>query len=142
MKYHLYKLNHYLFFKNRRHLFDIKFHSLKQYNDFIESRLYKILLWLKFIKPTYNSPIGIELWLSSYKDFDNKELDRCDDKSLKHLATVCELHILQKAKSFSPKVGRLIGILVTHEDNYYILMDEYGNKFYITCCAKLEFIKE
>lgn len=142
MKHYLYKLNHYLFFRNRRHLFDIKFHSLKQYNDFIESRLYKVLLWLRLIEPTYNSPIGIELWLSSHKDFDNKELDRCNYKSLKHLATVCELHLFQKAKSFSTKVGRLIGILVTHEDNYYILMDEYGSKFYITCCGKLEFIKE
>lgn len=143
MKYYSYKhINHSLFFRNRRHLFDIKFHTIKQYNDFVESRLYKILLWLKLIKPTYNSPIGIELWLSSSKDFDSKEIDRCNDQSLKRLATICSLHLFQKAKSFSPKIGIFIGILVTHEDNYYILMDKYGNKFYITCCAKLEFIKE
>ena len=34
-----------------------------------------ILLFLKLITPSYNSPIGIELWLSSYKDFDEKEID-------------------------------------------------------------------
>lgn len=142
MKYYSHKHNHLLFFRKRKYLFDIKFHTLKQYNDFIESKLYKVLLWLKFITPNYNSPIGIELWLSSSKDFDSKEIDRCSDKSLKHLATVCELHLFQKAKGFSPIIGIFIGILVTHEDNYYILMDKYGNKFYITCCSKLEFIKE
>ena len=108
----------------------------------MESRLFKILLFLKLITPSYNSPIGIELWLTSYKDFDEKEIDRSKNYVLKHLSIICELHLFQKAKSFSPKIGRLIGILVTHEDNYYILMDEYGNKFYITCCGKLEFIKE
>lgn len=142
MKYKLNKHNHFLFFRPKRYLFDIKFHSLKQYNDFVESRLYKILSLLKLTTSVYNSPIGIELWLSSSKDFDEKEIDRCKDKSLKHLATVCRLHLFQEAKSFSPRVGRFIGILVTHEDNYYILMDEYGYRWYITCCSKLEFIKE
>lgn len=142
MKYYQHKHNHCIFLKNKKYLFDIRFYSLKQYNDFFESRLYKILLWLKLITPNYNSPIGIYLWLSSSKDFDSKEIDRCHDQSLKRLATICSLHLFQKAKSFSPKIGIFIGILVTHEDNYYILMDEYGHRWYITCCSKLEFIKE
>lgn len=143
MKYYSHRhINHFLFFRNRRHLFDIKFHTLKQYNDFWESRICRFLMWTGLLTGNYDSPIGIELWLSSSKDFDSKEVDRCNDKNLKRLATICSLHLFQKAKSFSPKIGMFIGILVTHEDNYYILMDNYGNKWYETCAGKIEFIKD
>ena len=138
MKHNLHKHNHYVFFKKKKHLFDIKFHTLKQYYEFEDSKLHKILSWLGLCTNKYNSPIGIELWLTSNKDFDKKYLTN----NLEHLAKICELHLFQKAKSFGPKIGRFIGILVTHEDYYYILMDEYGSKWYITCCSRLEFIKE
>ena len=130
------------FFRIKKHLFDIKFYTLKQYNDFKESKIYKLLSQINLYTEQYNSPIGIELWLSSSKDFSEDEINRCTDKSIKYLATICRLHLLQKAKGFGSKIGILLGIIITHEDNYYILMDEYGNKWYENCCSKLEFIKE
>ena len=138
MKYYLYKLKYGPMFRIKKHLFDIKFHTLEQYNNFNNSKICKILYWLGLYTYAYNSPIGAELFLSSTKDFDKKYLNN----NLRHLETICNLHLFQKAKSFGSRVGLFIGILVTHEDNYYILMDDYGYKWYITCCGKLEFIKE
>lgn len=138
MKYFLYKLKYGPVFRISKHFFDIKFHTLEQYNNFEKSKFCKILYWLGLYTRAYKSPIGAELFLSSTKDFDDKYLDN----NLRHLKTLCKLYLFQKAKSLGLKVGRFIGILVTHEDYYYILMDEQGNKWYITCCSKLEFIKE
>lgn len=129
-------------FKFKHHLFDIKFHTLKQYNDFIFSKKYKFLSRINLITPNYNSPIGIELWLSSPKDFDNKELDRLNSNTLKLLASKCKLHLFQKARCFSTRIGVFIGILVTHEDYYYILMDKYGNKWYESCVGRIEFMND
>lgn len=129
-------------FKFKHHLFDIKFHTLKQYNDFIESKLCKFLMRIGLFTRHYDSPIGIELWLSSSKDFDERELERTHSHNLRLLKTRCDLHLYQKAKGFGSRIGRFLGILVTHEDYYYILMDEYGNKWYESCVGKIEFIKD
>ena len=143
MNYCLHRIKYGPIFRFKHHLFDIKFHTLKQYNDFIYSKKCKLLVRLGLITANYDSPIGIELWLSSYKDFDKNELDRLNDTNLTLLAKRCELHIFQKAKSqYGRRVGTFIGILVTQEDYYYILMDNYGNKWYETCVGKLEFIKD
>ena len=138
MKYYLHKLKYGPMFRIKKHLFDIKFHTLEQYNNFEKSKICKILYWLGLYTYSYSSPIGIELFLSSTKDFDERYLDN----NLRHLETLCKLHLFQKAKSFGPRVGRFIGILITHDDYYYVLMDEYGNRWNITCCARLEFIKD
>lgn len=138
----LYRLYYGPIFRFKKHWFDIRFYSLKQYNDFSESRLCKFLMWIGLYNDSFYSPIGIELWLSSFKDFDDKELDRFGSSNLKVLAAKCKIHLFQKAKGYGLKTGKLLGIMVTHEDFYYILMDEYGNKWYETCCSKLEFIKE
>lgn len=98
-------------------------------------------MWTGLLTNSYNSPIGIELWLSSEKDFNRKELERCDN-TLKLLAAKCKTHLFQKARGFGSKVGILLGILATHEDYYYILMDSSGNKWYESCVGRLEFIKE
>ena len=126
-----------LVFNIHKHLFDIHLYSLKAYNDFRSSKVYKWLKRLGLYKEGYHSPIGLYLWLSSPKDFDKEYLT----DNLRHLSKVCELHLFQKVKSYS-RIGTLLGILVTHEDYYYILMDEYGNKWYITCCSRIEFIKD
>lgn len=138
MRYYTYRLKYGPVFKIKHHMFDIKFHSLKQFRTFERSTLCKLLRWIGLYTNQYNSPIGAELFLSSSRDFDEHYLDN----NLRHIATICRLHLFQRAKSFGSKVGRLIGVLITHEDYYYILMDEEGNKWYITCCGKLEFIKE
>ena len=137
MKCSRYKHNYFTFFKKKKHLFDIKFHTLKQYCEFEESKLYKILSWFGLCTHQYNSPIGIELWLTSIKDFDKEYLTH----KLEHLAKICELHLFQKAKCYG-RIGIFLGILITHEDYYYVLMDEYGNKWNVTCSARLEFIKD
>lgn len=142
MNYYLYNIKYGPLFKFKHHLFDIKFHTLKQYNDFLLSKKYKLLAHLGLITPTYDSPIGIELWLSSSKDFDKQELYRTKSNNLIRLATICDLHLFKKAKCFGSRVGILLGILVTQEDYYYILMDNYGNKWYESCVGKLEFIKD
>jgi hypothetical protein len=142
MNYCLQRIKYGPIFRFKHHLFDIRLHTLKQYNDLVLSKKYRLLVRLGLITTNYDSPIGIELWLSSTKDFDNKELDRLGSNNLKLLAKRCELHIFQKAKSqYGRRIGTFLGILVTHEDYYYILMDEYGNKWYETCVGKLEFIK-
>ena len=138
MNYNLHKLKYGPIFRIKKHLFDIKFHTLEQYNNFNDSKLCRILYWLGLYTYQYNSPIGAELFLSSTKDFDERYLNN----NLKHLQTICKLHLFQKAKSYGSRVGVLLGILVTHEDCYYVLMDEYGYRWYITCCGRLEFIKE
>jgi hypothetical protein len=138
MKYYLHKLRYGPVFRIKKHLFDIKFHTLEQYNNFEKSKFNKTLRWLGLYTHNYNSPIGVELFLSSTKDFDEQYLNN----NLNHLKTICRLHLFQKAKSYGSRIGVLLGILVTHEDYYYVLMDEYGYRWYITCCAKLEFIKD
>lgn len=142
MNYYLYNIKYGPLFKFKHHLFDIKLHTLKQYNDLLYSKKYRLLARLGLITPAYDSPIGIELWLSSTKDFDKRELRRTKSSNLIHLATICELHLFQKARCFGSRVGTLLGILVTQEDYYYILMDNYGNKWYESCVGKLEFIKD
>ena len=143
MNYCLHRIKYGPIFRFKHHLFDIKFHTLKQYNDFIYSKKCKLLVRLGLITANYDSPIGIELWLSSYKDFDKQELYRTKSNNLIRLATICDLHLFKKAKSqYCRRVGTFIGILVTQEDYYYILMDNYGNKWYESCVGKLEFIKD
>lgn len=142
MSYWLHRIKYGPIIRSKHHLFDIKMHSLKEYNDFLESKWFKFLLYIGLFTGNYYSPIGIELWLSSPKDFDEKELDRIfNNHNIKLLASRCKVHLFQKAKGFGSRIGTFLGILVTHEDYYYILMDEYGNKWYETCCSKLEFIK-
>ena len=138
MKYYLHKLMYGPVFRIKKHLFDIKFHTLEQYNNFEKSKFNKTLRWLGLYTHNYNSPIGAELFLSSTKDFDEQYLNN----NLNHLKTICRLHLFQKAKSYGSRIGVLLGILVTHEDYYYVLMDEYGYRWYVTCCARLEFIKD
>lgn len=144
MNYYLHKIKYGPWFKFKHHLFDIKFHSLKQYNNFWKSRICKLLLNIGLLTGSFDSPIGIELWLSSNKDFDEKELERMGSSAhnLRLLRTRCDLHLFQKARGFGSKVGVFIGILVTHEDYYYILMDRYGNKWYESCVGKLEFVND
>ena len=142
MSFIYYKFKYGPIFCFRRHLFDIKLYSLKQYNDFFDKKFVKFLGWLGLITMHTDSPIGIELWLSSPKDFNEEELERIHSKTLKYLGIQCRLHLFKKAKCFGSKTGTFLGILVTHEDYYYILMDEYGNKWYESCASKLEFIKE
>lgn len=120
----------------------MKLYSLKQYNDFLNSKKCKFLSWLGLFTPYYDSPIGFELWLSSQDNFDEEQLNRCNSHNLRVLAGKCKAHLFQKAKCFSNKTGIFLGILVTHEDNYYILMDEYGNKWYESCVGRIEFIKD
>lgn len=142
MNYWLHRIKYGPWFKFKHHLFDIKFYTLKQYNDFCESKICKILFRLGLLTVSFNSPIGIELWLSSSKDFDKKELERTHSHNLELLKTRCKLHLFQKVKCFGNKIGTFLGILVTHEDYYYILMDDYGNKWYESCIGKLEFIND
>lgn len=144
MNYFLHKLRYGPWFKFKRHLFDIKFHSLKQHNDFLESTICLVLYRLGLFTFQYDSPIGIELWLSSQKDFDEKELERMGQNAhnLRIFKTKCELHLFQKARCFGNRAGIFLGILVTHEDYYYIFMDEYGHKWYESCVGKLEFIND
>lgn len=125
-----------------KYKFDIHLYSLKAYNNFHESKLCRWLIRLGLYTGSFDSPIGIYLWLSSPKNFDKTEINRLGSENLKSLAGKCRAHLFQYAKTYNNKTGRFIGILVTHEDFYYILMDDEGNKFYITCCSKLEFIKE
>ena len=142
MSYWLHKLKYGPWFKFKHHLFDIKFHTLKQYNDFWESNICELLLKIGLLTGYYDSPIGTELWLASQKSFDEKELTRMGQSAnnLRLLKTKCNLHLFQKARCFGSRIGVFIGILVTHEDYYYILMDEYGNKWYESCVGKIEFI--
>lgn len=143
MSYWSHRIKYGPIFKYKHHLCDIKMHSLKQYNDFWESRICRFLMWTGLLTGNYDSPIGIELWLSSEKDFDEKELIRMEHShNLRILASRCKVHLFQKAKGFGSKVGTFLGILVTHEDYYYILMDKWGNKWYESCVGKLEFMKD
>ena len=141
MSYYTHKLKYGPWFKWKRHLFDIHLYSLKAVENFHNSKLCKLLYRLGLYTFNYNSPIGLYVWLSSSKDFSQKDLKH-RSSNLEHLAKICELHLYQRAKGFGTRTGKFIGILATHEDYYYILMDEYGNKWYETCCGKLEFLKD
>lgn len=129
-------------FKIKKHLFDINLYSLKAYNDYIESKLFKILFYLGLDTLQYDSPIRINIWLSSPKDFYEEEIKRLQSKNLESLAGKCKTHLFQYAKDITGKKGRFLGILVTQEDYYYILMNDEGFKWHVTCCSKLEFIKK
>lgn len=143
MKHLLYRLKYGPYLNVKKHLFDIHFYSLQAYNDFHEKRLCKILMRLGLYTGSFNSPIGIFLWLSSSKDFNDAELNRMySSTNLKVLAGKCKAHLFQKAKGYGSKIGRFIGILVTQEDYYYILMDDKGNKWYESCVGKIEFLKD
>ncbi len=126
----------------RRFKFDINLYSLKAYNNFHESRLCKWLFRFRLYTGSFDSPIGIYLWLSSPKDFNEIEIKRLGSENLKFLAGKCKAHLFQYAKTHNNKTGRFIGILVTHEDFYYILMDDEGNKYYESCVDRLEFLKQ
>ena len=126
----------------RRFKFDINLYSLKAYNNFLESKLCRWLTRFKLYMDSFDSPIGIYLWLSSPKDFDENEIKRLGSENLKSLAGKCKAHLFQYAKTHNNKTGRFIGILVTHEDFYYILMDDEGNKYYESCVGRLEFLKQ
>lgn len=142
MSYWLHRIKYGPYFRLKKHLFDIHLYSLEAYNSFITSKACRLLIRLGLFTGSYNSPIGLYLWLSSQKDFNKKALEELNDNNLKHLSKVCELHLFQRVRSISGKIGTFLGILVTHEDYYYILMDDYGNKWYETCCSKLEFLKD
>lgn len=126
----------------RKFKFDINLYSLKAYNNFHESKLCRWLIRLGRYTGSFDSPIGIYLWLSSPKDFDENEIKRLGSENLKSLASECKTHLFQYAKTYNNKTGRFIGILVTHEDFYYILMDDEGNKYYESCVGRLEFLKQ
>ena len=141
MGYYLHKLKYGPWFKIKKHLFDIHLYSLQAADKFHESRLCKILFKLGLYTFNYDSPIGLYLWLSSPKDFETLT-DENKYINLRSLAGKCKAHLFQKAKGYGSKTGYFIGILYTHEDLYYILMDNNGNKWYETCCGKLEFLKD
>ena len=138
MGYYLHKIVHGSWFKLKKHWFDIHFYSLKAMDSFHDSKLCRLLFKLGFYTFNYCSPIGAYLWLSSPKDFDNIPEN---NYNLRSLADECKKYLYRYAKGFGNKTGRFLGILVTHEDYYYILMDDEGNKWYETCVGKLEFIK-
>lgn len=122
-------------------MFDVDLRSLKAYNDYRNSKLHKVLFYLGLDTSQYNSPIAINIWLSSPEDFNEKEIKRLQSKNLESLAGKCKSHLFQYAKDVTGKKGRFLGILVTQEDYYYILMNDEGYKWYVTCCSKIEFIK-
>lgn len=124
-----------------KYKFDINLYSLKAYNNFHESRLCRWLIRLGLYTGRFNSPIGINIWLSSPEDFNEKEIKRLQNKNLESLAGKCKSHLFQYAKDVTGKKGRFLGILVTQEDYYYILMNDEGYKWHVTCCSKIEFIK-
>lgn len=128
-------------FKIKKHLFDINLYSLKAYNDYRKSKLHRVLFYLGLDTSRYDSPIGINIWLSSPKDFNEEEIKRANSKNLSYLAGKCKTHLFQYTEDITGKKGRFLGILVTQEDYYYILMDNEGNKWYVTCVSKLKFIK-
>ncbi len=140
MPYLLHKIKYGPWFKPKRHLFDLHFYSFTAVDKFHNSKICSLLYRLGLYTFSYNSPIGMYLWLSSPKDFENIPEDKYHN-NLRILAAKCKVHLFQKAKGFGCKTGRFIGILVTQEDYYYILMDDYGNKWYETCVSRLEFIK-
>ena len=140
-RYYSHKLRFGPWFKIKKHLFDIHLYSLQAADKFHESRICKVLYKLGLYTFYYDSPIGLYLWLSSPKDFE----DIPDDKwhtNLRSLAGKCKAHLFQYAKGYGNKIGRFIGILYTQEDYYYILMDDNGNKWYESCVGKLEFLKD
>lgn len=139
IRYYKHKLKYGPWFKPKKHWFDIHFYSLKAMDDFHDSRLCKFLCKLGLYTFHYHSPIGAYLWLSSPKDFENIPEH---NTNLHSLAGKCKAHLFQYAKGFGNKTGRFLGILVTQEDYYYILMDDEGNKWYETCVGRIEFIKQ
>lgn len=123
-----------------KHWFDIYIHSLRRYNKILNSKLFRFITYLGLHTGSFDSPIGLWLELSSPSDFDKNELEKLGSENLKRLARKCKLHLFQKAKTCTGREAIFIGILVTHEDYYYILMDECGNKWYESCVGKIEFI--
>ena len=140
MYYFFYRLFNGPIIKFKRHWFDIKFNTLEQYNNFVESRLCKFMHWLGLYRYNWDSPIGCTVWLTSSKDFNEVELDRLGSDSLKKAALKYKLHRLQKVHTLGEE-GILIGVEVTHEDFYYILMTDKGKLWYPPVNAKICFIK-
>lgn len=58
-----------------------------------------------------------------------------------NLVAICDIFIKNYGKKMlcaSDSVGELIGLNLTHEDYYYILIDEDGNTWYESCVGKIK----
>lgn len=126
--------------------FTIHFKTLKAYNDFysLPSWIFWFLYKIRLFGPHYISPMSVSCKLMKTTDFKDEEINRAGSTNLKNISEKVKDKLGRRVRYYERKEEYILkGLMLTHEDYYYILycppLDSY---VYSSCTGGIDFIED